>query len=68
MIYKELEKRIDEDISVYIFYLEIYKEIGFDFFSIGVRIQLVVILFLKVRIQFVSYFIYKSKVILIILS
>lgn len=38
MIYKELEKRIDEDISVYIFYLEIYKEIGFDFFSIGVRI------------------------------
>lgn len=30
MIYKELEKRTDEDISVHISYLEIYKETGFD--------------------------------------
>lgn len=52
MIYKELEKRTDEDISVHISYLEIYKETGFDLLSTGARTQSAVTPFPKVRTQF----------------
>lgn len=51
MIYKELEKRTDEDISVHISYLEIYKETGFDLLSTGARTQSAVTPFPKVRTQ-----------------
>ena len=50
MIYKELEKRADEDISVHISYLEIYKEIGYDLLNPGARTQSVVTPFPKVGI------------------
>lgn len=51
MIYKELEKRTDEDISVHISYLEIYKETGFDLLSPGARTQSAVTPFPKVRTE-----------------
>ena len=51
MIYKELEKRADEDISVHISYLEIYKEIGYDLLNPGARTQSVVTPFPKVGVR-----------------
>ncbi|XP_078333663.1 uncharacterized protein LOC111136397 isoform X5 [Crassostrea virginica] len=51
MIYKELEKRADEDISVHISYLEIYKEIGYDLLNPGARTQSVVTPFPKVSVM-----------------
>lgn len=51
MIYKELEKRTDEDISVHISYLEIYKETGFDLLSTGARTQSAVTPFPKVSVM-----------------
>ncbi|XP_060082119.1 kinesin heavy chain-like [Ylistrum balloti] len=50
MIYKELEKRQDEEISVHISYLEIYKEIGYDLLNPGARTQSVVTPFPKVNV------------------
>ncbi|XP_033751791.1 LOW QUALITY PROTEIN: kinesin heavy chain-like [Pecten maximus] len=50
MIYKELEKRQDEDISVHISYLEIYKEVGYDLLNPGARTQSVVTPFPKVNV------------------
>jgi len=39
MIYKALEQRQNEDISVHVSYLEIYQEIGYDLLSPGARTQ-----------------------------
>ncbi|OWF53096.1 kinesin heavy chain-like isoform X2 [Mizuhopecten yessoensis] len=50
MIYKELEKRQDEDISIHISYLEIYKEVGYDLLNPGARTQSVVTPFPKVNV------------------
>ncbi|WAR02936.1 KIF6-like protein [Mya arenaria] len=39
MVYKELEKRSQEDLSVHISYLEIYQDVAYDLLNPGARIQ-----------------------------
>lgn len=57
MIYKELEKRTDEDISVHISYLEIYQETGYDLLNPGARTQSAVTPFPRVMIVLIfSYY------------
>ncbi|XP_048779617.2 uncharacterized protein LOC125683007 isoform X2 [Ostrea edulis] len=51
MIYKELEKRTDEDISVHISYLEIYQETGYDLLNPGARTQSAVTPFPRVSVM-----------------
>lgn len=53
MVYKELEKRESEDLSVHISYLEIYQDVGYDLLNPGARTQSYVIPFPKV--QFSKY-------------
>ena len=37
LIYRELEKRTEESLSVHLSYLEIYQEIGYDLLNPGAR-------------------------------
>lgn len=37
MIYNELEKRSEEDLSVHISYIEIYQDVGYDLLNPGAR-------------------------------
>ncbi|XP_013389271.1 kinesin-like protein KIF16B isoform X2 [Lingula anatina] len=48
MIYKALESRQDEDISVHISYMEIYQEVGYDLLNPGARTNSLVTPFPKV--------------------
>lgn len=48
MIYKELEKRTSEEVSVHISYIEIYQDIGYDLLNPGARTQSYVTPFPKV--------------------
>ena len=50
MIYNELEKRTEEDLSIHISYLEIYQEIGYDLLNPGLRTQSYVTPFPKVAL------------------
>ncbi|KAJ8298689.1 hypothetical protein KUTeg_022749 [Tegillarca granosa] len=50
MIYKALEQRPDEDISVHLSYLEIYKEVGYDLLNPGARTTSLVTPFPKVSV------------------
>ena len=52
MIYKELEKRTTEDLSVHISYLELYQDVGYDLLNPGARTQSYVTPFPKVRPEF----------------
>ncbi|XP_062607249.1 kinesin-like protein KIF6, partial [Saccostrea cucullata] len=51
LIYKELEKRTEEDISVHISYLEIYQETGYDLLNPGARTQSAVTPFPRVSVM-----------------
>ncbi|KAK3104135.1 hypothetical protein FSP39_024670 [Pinctada imbricata] len=48
-IYKELEKRTEEDISIHISFLEIYQEVGYDLLNPGARTNSLVTPFPKAR-------------------
>lgn len=50
LIYKELEKRTSEDLSVHISYLEIYQDVGYDLLNPGARTQSYVTPFPKVNV------------------
>ncbi|KAL4224986.1 hypothetical protein ACF0H5_015681 [Mactra antiquata] len=50
MIYKELEKRTTEDLSIHISYLEIYQDVGYDLLNPGARTQSYVTPFPKVNV------------------
>ncbi|KAK3594078.1 hypothetical protein CHS0354_040846 [Potamilus streckersoni] len=50
MIYQALEKRQDEEIQVYISYMEIYQEVGYDLLNSGARMQSCVTHFPKVTV------------------
>ena len=48
MIYKELEKRQDEDLSIHLSYIEIYQDVGYDLLNPGLRLMSYVTPFPKV--------------------
>ena len=61
MIYKELEKRNEEDLSIHLSYIEIYQDIGYDLLNPGLRLQSFVTPFPKVMLTVILLFMIDVK-------